>query len=99
MNMNSEKEALYFNFNYYDNIFETSINHCANELRVSLTCPLTMTPIKVPVRGDNCHHIAVFSLDNYLQSIEKSIIRRWECPLCKKPILKFIFDRYFYNII
>jgi len=52
----------------------------AEEVIVSLLCPITMERITDPVKGDGCDHVAAFDRKNYV------IAKYKECPICKKKI-------------
>ena len=61
-------------------------------INISLRDPLTMTRIRVPVRGDQCCHVNVFCLESFLKNLQNSENRRSKCPFCGKVIVKFIVD-------
>lgn len=48
----------------------------------SLICPISMTPIKIPVRGKECKHIQCFDLNYFLNSNKFVSGSRWKCPTC-----------------
>ncbi|KAH7714930.1 endothelial zinc finger protein induced by tumor necrosis factor alpha [Aphelenchoides avenae] len=52
-------------------------------MKVSLTCPISKTRVKVPVRSVNCHHLECFDLRSYLNYHQ--LLTFWECPFscCK----------------
>lgn len=49
----------------------------------SLLCTVSKTPIKVPVRGKNCHHMQCFDLSVYLKTNEPISGPRWRCAVCE----------------
>ncbi|CAI5999655.1 unnamed protein product [Closterium sp. NIES-65] len=57
---------------------------------LSLKCPLSLTRIKVPVRGKKCSHESTFDLASYLrlnQGLAKNVKRAWRCPVCYQQLL------------
>jgi len=54
---------------------EITIDH-----QVKITCPITLTPLKYPVKGDNCKHLTCFDLQNYLVMNQKA--KTFKCPVC-----------------
>ncbi|KAK1372342.1 E4 SUMO-protein ligase PIAL2 [Heracleum sosnowskyi] len=52
--------------------------------RVSLSCPISMKRIKIPVKGHSCKHHQCFDLDNY---VEMNLRRpSWRCPHCNQSV-------------
>ncbi|KAK9240876.1 hypothetical protein V1525DRAFT_394166 [Lipomyces kononenkoae] len=46
--------------------------------KLTLTCPLSMKRMKLPVRSVECRHATCFDLYNYLEFSRAS----WRCPIC-----------------
>ena len=55
-----------------------------NHLSFKLLCPISMTPIREPVRGKHCRHFQCFDLLNFIESNSFPSGRRWKCPCCDK---------------
>ena len=53
----------------------------------TLTCPISHSIIKAPVRSNKCSHFQCFDLRNYLESNVHVTGTRWECPVCNAQIL------------
>ena len=53
-------------------------------LSFTLTCPISMTKISIPVRGRNCSHIQCFDLLTFLSSNSFPCARRWRCVYCEQ---------------
>lgn len=51
-------------------------------LTFKLTCPLSLSPIDVPVRGQECRHFQCFDLFSFIKVNSFPTQRRWNCPLC-----------------
>lgn len=66
---------------------------------LDMTDQLTLLPIKYPVRGNYCEHIACFCLKNFLQNLVDSQHKRMTCPLCGEIMTRFIFDKLISTII
>jgi len=49
------------------------------------TCPITLKPPSVPVRGKNCRHKQTFDAAAYLEIA--SVSGNWTCPCCAVPCL------------
>jgi len=54
----------------------------ATVTRLSLRCPLGMTPIRIPARGTDCHHLQCFDLDTFLRYNERGAAAGWRCGVC-----------------
>ncbi|KAJ6226943.1 tonalli [Anaeramoeba flamelloides] len=66
---------------------------------ISLSCPISKKPIKVPVRTLKCKHRQCFDLIQYAKYAERT--KNWRCPICKMQI-KFsdlIVDGYVQGLI
>ena len=50
-----------------------------------LTCPLTMTRLTTPARGQKCRHLECFDLNAYIELARTTQHPRWTCPLCNGP--------------
>lgn len=57
-----------------------------NSLTIKVRCPITMTLMKVPVRGRKCKHIQCFDLLHFLESNAFPSGRRWKCVCCDSLI-------------
>lgn len=66
---------------------------------MKLRCPVTMMPIQIPVRFDNCEHLECFDVGNYLQMNARK--PAWSCPICNKrlPFGTLRIDRWFQGIL
>lgn len=53
-----------------------------SSMKVSLRCPLALTRIVTPVKGQKCQHVQCFDLDTFLQYARRS--SKFECPVCNK---------------
>ncbi|XP_017237143.1 E4 SUMO-protein ligase PIAL2 isoform X2 [Daucus carota subsp. sativus] len=52
--------------------------------RVSLSCPISMKRIRIPVKGVLCKHHQSFDLDNY---VDMNLRRpSWRCPHCNQTV-------------
>ena len=60
-------------------------------------CPISLFPIKVPVRGHQCEHIQPIDLASYL--INATTLRYTNCPLCDKVMRMsdIVIDRQLYQ--
>lgn len=50
-----------------------------------LTCPLTMTRLTTPARGQKCRHLECFDLNAYIELARTTTHPRWTCPRCNGP--------------
>ena len=57
----------------------------AGPCKLSLTCPLMHTRLRVPARGSRCRHLECFDLLAYIECARSTSFPRWTCPLCNKP--------------
>ncbi|KAL1481525.1 hypothetical protein MTO96_034411 [Rhipicephalus appendiculatus] len=66
---------------------------------VSLTCPLSLTRMKVPCRARSCKHLDCFDGSNYLQVNERR--PKWACPVCgmRAPLSSLVVDQLFAHIL
>ena len=53
-----------------------------SHLTFKLSCPISMSPMDVPVRGRMCRHFQCFDLFNFILSNSFPSGRRWKCPCC-----------------
>eukprot|EP00927_Polykrikos_kofoidii_P011533 TRINITY_DN14910_c0_g1_i1.p1 TRINITY_DN14910_c0_g1~~TRINITY_DN14910_c0_g1_i1.p1 ORF type:complete len:536 (-),score=105.44 TRINITY_DN14910_c0_g1_i1:96-1703(-) len=58
--------------------------HTEGSDRCRLTCPITLTRIKTPVRGHRCRHLQCYDLRAYVISNLRmgAFNKRWRCPVC-----------------
>lgn len=70
-----------------------------SSIKFSLKCPMTMTIIKIPVRGKNCKHIQCFNLEPYVKMQRTSRVNRWCCPVCKEFVYDLVYDLYLKEIL
>lgn len=54
----------------------------SNQLTFSLNCPISMIPIKTPVRGKDCLHLQCYDLSSFLHSNSFPSGGRWRCIGC-----------------
>ncbi|CAH8383995.1 unnamed protein product [Eruca vesicaria subsp. sativa] len=52
--------------------------------RISLSCPISRTRIKLPVKGHVCKHLQCFDYWNYVEINTR--IPSWRCPHCNQPL-------------
>lgn len=57
-----------------------------DSLKLDLLCKMTFTPLEFPVRGNNCLHLACFSLRSFVKSSARQEYKKTYCPFCKEPI-------------
>ncbi|KAJ3042316.1 hypothetical protein HK097_002075 [Rhizophlyctis rosea] len=53
---------------------------------VTLTCPLSLTRIRIPAKGMRCKHVQCFDAETFLQIYMSSPI--WKCGVCNNVIQK-----------
>lgn len=58
----------------------------ATVTRLSLRCPLGLTPIQTPARGKDCQHLQCFDLDTFLRFNEKGSAAGWKCGVCDRRL-------------
>ncbi|XP_010533627.1 PREDICTED: E4 SUMO-protein ligase PIAL2 [Tarenaya hassleriana] len=52
--------------------------------RISLSCPISHSRIKLPVKGHLCKHLQCFDFSNYVNiNMRKP---SWRCPHCNQPV-------------
>ena len=56
-------------------------------LTTSLLDPLTMSLMRIPVRGDTCSHIQCFDCVTFLAFNLEGANKGWKCPVCKRCCL------------
>ena len=49
-----------------------------------LTCSLSHSLIRTPVRGISCRHFQCFDFQNFLEMNQNATGTRWECPVCSQ---------------
>jgi hypothetical protein len=49
--------------------------------KLSLKCPISLSRIKIPVRGKHCKHVQCFDLRSFVEE------NSWICPCCNSSIL------------
>ena len=60
----------------------------SNSSKITLKCPMSFTPMRVPVRSKLCQHLECFDLHNYLESRPKASNgaptcgEGYRCPIC-----------------
>ncbi|RID52240.1 hypothetical protein BRARA_H02854 [Brassica rapa] len=52
--------------------------------RISLSCPISRTRFKLPVKGHACKHLQCFDLWNYIKINTR--IPSWRCPHCNQSV-------------
>ncbi|RCI02975.1 hypothetical protein CU098_006570 [Rhizopus stolonifer] len=69
-------------------------------IKLSLKCPVSLTKMKKPVKGDGCKHIDCFDLYSYL-SLNTAILSNWLCPHCSKSCtsLNLKHDLFFESLL
>mmetsp|Transcript_25320 Transcript_25320/g.58838 ORF Transcript_25320/g.58838 Transcript_25320/m.58838 type:complete len:435 (+) Transcript_25320:84-1388(+) len=65
-----------------------AVEDCRAAWMQPLNCPLSLSRIRLPVRGRNCQHLRCFDLEAFLSiSAATTIKQRWRCPLCSCRLL------------
>jgi hypothetical protein len=70
-----------------------------NKISVSIYDPYTWDLIKMPVRGNKCHHGQCFDLRTFISFMMAARNRSWKCPVCNRDARKFMVDRQQLDII
>mmetsp|Transcript_18198 Transcript_18198/g.42346 ORF Transcript_18198/g.42346 Transcript_18198/m.42346 type:complete len:450 (+) Transcript_18198:38-1387(+) len=71
-----------------DSLGDAEPVECVAPWQQPLLCPLTLTRMKIPVRGRQCQHLRCFDLEAYLSTSASTLYqRRWHCPLCDRRVL------------
>ncbi|CAN1778307.1 E4 SUMO-protein ligase PIAL2 [Linum perenne] len=52
--------------------------------RISLNCPISLSRIKIPVKGSSCKHLQCFDFGNYVEINSKR--PSWRCPHCNQNV-------------
>ncbi|XP_028774835.1 E4 SUMO-protein ligase PIAL2 isoform X2 [Neltuma alba] len=52
--------------------------------QISLTCPISFTRIKTPVKGRSCKHFQCFDFDNFININSRR--PSWRCPHCSQYV-------------
>jgi hypothetical protein len=52
-----------------------------------LTCALSSSLMRTPVRSKRCKHFQCFDLENFLQMNQHVSGTRWECPVCNNELI------------
>jgi hypothetical protein len=63
----------------------------ATSLIFKLTCPISSTLMKTPVRASQCSHFQCFDLLNFLNTNSYVSGTRWECPVCNLELVS-VYD-------
>jgi len=56
-----------------------------------LTCPISSTLMKTPVRAPQCNHFQCFDLQNFVSMNANVSGTRWECPVCTDELIS-VYD-------
>ena len=64
---------------------------------LSLTDPMTILPIDIPVRGEICQHLNCFDLSTFVTMNAQN--KRWKCPSCNKRTSFLKVDSFFKYIL
>ncbi|KAI9283406.1 hypothetical protein BY458DRAFT_552140 [Sporodiniella umbellata] len=69
-------------------------------VKLSFKCPISLTKIRTPVKGNLCSHIDCFDFHNYL-SLNTAVQAPWACPHCNKPCTSenLSLDSFFENLL
>ena len=94
-----EKDAVVIDDSDGEN--DTAIDPTSIYLTCSLLCGVSMSAIKVPVRGKRCKHMQCFDLANYLHSNSMVSGGRWRCLVCEDfvPVKDLMIDDFIAKII
>lgn len=57
-----------------------------DSVKLDLVCKMTFTALEYPCRGNNCLHLACFSLKSFLSTSKFQDYKKTYCPFCKEPI-------------
>ncbi len=73
----------------------------ATVTRLSLRCPLGMTPIQTPARGKDCQHLQCFDLDTFLRYNERGAAAGWKCGVCNATLAvdELKVDAFIHDVI
>ncbi|CAA2971066.1 E4 SUMO- ligase PIAL2-like isoform X2 [Olea europaea subsp. europaea] len=52
--------------------------------RISISCPISLTRIKTPIKGHSCKHLQCFDYDNYVNINSRR--PSWRCPHCNQYV-------------
>lgn len=94
-----EKDAVVIDDSDGEN--DTAIDPSSIYLTCSLLCGVSMSAIKVPVRGKRCKHMQCFDLANYLHSNSTVSGGRWRCLVCEDfvPVQDLMIDGFIAKIL
>lgn len=94
-----EKDAVVIDDSDGEN--DTAIDPTSIYLTCSLLCGVSMSAIKVPVRGKRCKHMQCFDLANYLHSNSMVSGGRWRCLVCEDfvPVQDLMIDGFIAKIL
>ncbi|KAI9309402.1 MIZ/SP-RING zinc finger-domain-containing protein [Cunninghamella echinulata] len=78
---------------------DDDIHIIQQSVKLNLKCPISFTPIKIPVKGEDCRHPDCFDLCSYLAVNQD--LATWKCPHCNffVPPTKLKRDLYFENLL
>ena len=68
-------------------------------ISITLKCPITLTKIKYPARGEECKHFQCFDMFTWLSANEKKPTMK--CPICSKKLCfsKMRPEKYFSEML
>ena len=69
------------------------------EVVLNTSDPITGMNIVIPARGSLCDHLNVFCLESFIKTYCNTDYRRITCPFCKRLIIDFVIDKYFFKLL
>ena len=69
--------------------------------RMSLVCPLSLSPIEIPARGRQCRHLQCFDLRSFFELNKAFSVARYRCGVCSHVLnpTNLIVDAYLMDVI
>ncbi|XP_076950206.1 E3 SUMO-protein ligase SIZ1-like isoform X2 [Bidens hawaiensis] len=77
---------------------DSDLEVVADNITVSLRCPMSGSRMKIAGRFKPCVHMGCFDLEIFVEMTQRS--RKWQCPICLKnySLENIIIDPYFTRI-
>ena len=64
---------------------------------INVRCPITLSRLKMPARGDKCTHLQCFEVENFLWI--NTICKKWVCPICMKRAYRISVDSFMLQVL
>lgn len=64
---------------------------------LNVRCPITLSRLKLPARGDRCTHLQCFEVESYFWI--NTICKKWICPICLKRTYRLSIDGVMLQIL